>query len=189
MKVSDIHSVKLNKRGDNVTGSLSRCRSYVEKHSDEVLDVVLLAGTDDLSNKNSCPEALIKGLDSALTDLTHFSNVQHVFICKIPSRLDFHNINNKVSEFNSLLSERFSDTEGHISVVNTILPEFRYYYVNGLHFSHVGLKKVCSIILSKLYKVLAPSKHKKRKSSGSAHAKSRASSSKLLPLQKMFTRG
>ena len=102
MKVSDIHSVKLTKRGDNLTGSLSRCRNYVAKHSDEIPDVVLLAGTNDLSNKNSCPEDLIN-LDSALTDLTHFSNVQHVFICKIPPRLDFHNINNKVSEFNSLL--------------------------------------------------------------------------------------
>ena len=168
MKVSDIHSVKLTKRGDSLTGSMSRCRNYVAKHSDEILDVVLLAGTNDLSNKNSCPEDLIKDLDSALTDLTHFSNVQHVFICKIPPRLDFHNINNKVSQFNSLLSERFSDTEEHISVVDTILPEFRYYYVDCLHFSHFGLKKVCSIILSNLYKVLAPSKHKKRKSFGSA---------------------
>ena len=42
-------------------------------------------------------------ISPALTDLTHFSNVQHVFICKIPPRLDFHNINNKVCEFNSLL--------------------------------------------------------------------------------------
>ena len=69
-------------------------------------------------------------------------------------------------------------------ILRNILPEFRYYYVDGLHFSHFGLKKVCSIILSNLYKVLAPSKHKKRKSSGSDHAKSRrrchvASSSEL----------
>ena len=56
MKVSNIHSVKLIKRGDNLTGSMSRCRNYVAKHSDEILDVVLLAGTNDLSNKNSCPE-------------------------------------------------------------------------------------------------------------------------------------
>ena len=179
MKVSDICSVKLTKRGDSLMGSMSRCRNYVAKHSDEILDVVLLASTNDLSNKNSCPEDLIKDLDSALTDLTHVSNVQHVFIYKIPPRLDFHNINNKVSEFNSLLSERFSDTEEHISVVDTILPEFRYYYVDGLHFSHFGLRKVCSIILSNLYKVLAPSKHKKHKSSGTAHAKSRSSELKL----------
>ena len=80
MKVSDIHSVKLTKRGDSLTGSMSRCRNYVATHSDEILDVVLLTGTNDLSNKNSCPEDLIKDLDSALTDLTHSCNVQHVFI-------------------------------------------------------------------------------------------------------------
>ena len=114
---------------------MSRCRNYVAKHNDVILDVALLAGTNDLSNKHSCPEDLINDLDSTLTDLTHFSNVQRVLICKNqgmicpgknPPRLDFHNINNKVSEFNSLLSERFSDTEEHISVVDTILPEFRY---------------------------------------------------------------
>ena len=174
MTVSNVHSVKLAKRGDNLTGSMSRCRNYVAKHNDVILDVVLLAGTNDLSYKHSCPKDLINDLDSALTDLTHFSNVQHVFIFKIPPRLDFHNINNKVSEFNSLLSERFSDTEEHISVADTILPEFRYCYVDGLQFSHFGLKKVCSIILSNLYKVLPPSKHKKCKSSGSAYAKSRS---------------
>ena len=89
MKVSNIHSVKLTKRGDNLTGSMSRCGNYVAKHNDVILDVVLLADTNDLSNKNSCPEDLINDLDSALTDLTHFSNVQHVFICKIPPRLDY----------------------------------------------------------------------------------------------------
>ena len=95
--------MKLTKRGDSLTGSMSRCKNCVAKHSDEILDVVLLVGTNDLSNNNSYPEYLIDDLDSALTDLTHFSNVQHVFICKIPPRLDFHNIKNKVSEFNSLL--------------------------------------------------------------------------------------
>ena len=106
--------------------------------------------------------------------ILQFSNVQHVFSCKIPPRLYFHNTKNKVNEFNSLISERFSDTEEHISVVDTIFPEFHYHYVDGLHFSHFGLNNVCSIILSNLYKVLAPSKHKKCKSSGSAHVKNRS---------------
>ena len=88
MKVSNIHSVKLTKRGDNLMGSMSHCRNYVAKHNDVIVDV-LLAGTNDLSNKHSCPEDLINDLDSALTDLTHFSKVQHVFICKIPAHLDF----------------------------------------------------------------------------------------------------
>ena len=46
MKVSNTHSVKLTKRGDNLTGSMSRCRNYVAKHNDVILDVVLLASTN-----------------------------------------------------------------------------------------------------------------------------------------------
>ena len=67
--------MKLTKGGDNLMGSMSRCRNYVAKHNDVIVDIVLLAGTNDLSNKHSCPEDLINDLDSALTDLTHFSNV------------------------------------------------------------------------------------------------------------------
>ena len=44
VKVSNIHSVKLTKRGDNLTGSMSRCRNYVPKHNGVMLDVVLPTG-------------------------------------------------------------------------------------------------------------------------------------------------
>ena len=163
MKVSDILSVKLTKRGDNLSGTISRCINYASKHSSETLDVVLLAGTNDLSNRSVCPEKLpINTLDSSLKELKQFNNVDHVFLCKIPPRFDFHNVNIKVNQFNNILSERFSDSE-HISVIDTIPPEFRFHYVDGLHFSNLGLNKVCRIILSHLYKVLAPSSYKKRK--------------------------
>ena len=66
MKVSHIHSVKLTKRGDNLTGSMSRCKNYAAKHSDVIFDDVLLAGTNDLSNKNSCPGDLIDDLDTTI---------------------------------------------------------------------------------------------------------------------------
>ena len=62
MKVSDTQSVKLTKSGDNLAGSVSRCKNYFAKHSDVIVDVVLLAGTNDLSIKNSCPEDLINDL-------------------------------------------------------------------------------------------------------------------------------
>ena len=153
MKVSDIPSVKLTKRGDNLSGTISRCINYASKHSSETLDVVLLAGTN---------EKLINTLDISLKELKQFNNVHHVFLCKIPPRFDFHNVNIKVNQYNNILSERFSDCE-HISVIDTIPPEFRFYYVDGLHFSNLGLNKVCRIILSDLYKVLAPPSYKKRK--------------------------
>ena len=162
MKVSDIPSVKLTKRGDNLSGTISRCINYASKHSSETLDVVLLAGTNDLSNRSVSPEKLINTLDSSLKKLKQFNNVHHVFLCKIPPRFDFHNVNIKVNQYNNILSERFSDSE-HISVIDTIPPEFRFYYVDGLHFSNLGLNKVCRIILSHLYKVLAPTSYKKRK--------------------------
>ena len=162
MKVSDIPSVKLTKRGDNLSGTISRCINYASKHNSETLDVVLLAGTNDLSNRSVSPEKLINTLDSSLKELKQFNNVHHIFLCKIPPRFDFHNVNIKVNQYNNILSERFSDSE-YISVIDTIPPEFRFYYVDGLHFSNLGLNKVCRIILSPLYKVLAPSSYKKRK--------------------------
>ena len=162
MEVSDIPSVKLTKRGDNLSGTISRCINYASKHSSETLDVVLLAGTNDISNRSVSPEKLINTLDSSLKELKQFNNVHHVFLCKIPPRFDFHKVNIKVNQYNNILSERFSDSE-HISVIDTIPPEFRFYYVDGLHFSNLGLNKVCRIILSHLYKVLAPSSYKKRK--------------------------
>ena len=152
MKVSDIPSVKLTKRGDNLSGTISRCINYASKHSSETLDVVLLSGTNDLSNRSVSPEKLINTLDSSLKELKQFNNVHHVFLCKIPPRFDFHNVNIKVNQYNNILSELFSDSE-HISVIDTIPPEFR----------NLGLNKVCRIILSHFYKVLAPSSYKKRK--------------------------
>ena len=62
MKVSDIPSVNLTKRGDNLSGTISRCINYASKHSSETLDVVLLAGTNDLSNRRVSPEKLINTL-------------------------------------------------------------------------------------------------------------------------------
>ena len=162
MKVSDIPSVKLTRRGDNLSGTISRCINHASKHS--TLDVVLLAGTNDLSIRSVSPEKLINTLDSSVKELEQFNNVHHVFLCKIPPRFDFHNVNIKVNQYNNILSERFSDSE-LISVIDTIPPEFRFYYVDDLHFSNLGLNKVCRIILSHLYKVLAPSSYKKRKGS------------------------
>ena len=79
MKVSDIPSVKLTKRGDNLSGTISRCINYASKHSSETLDVVLLVGTNDLSNRSVSPEKLINTLDSSLKELKQFNNVSSRF--------------------------------------------------------------------------------------------------------------
>ena len=61
--------------------------------------------------------------------------------------------------FNKLLVERFLDTEDFLTVVDTIQPEIKFYYQDGLRLSNLGIAKLCGIILSKLYKV-APGSHR-----------------------------
>ena len=67
MMVNKIPSVKLTKRGDNLSGTVSRLTTYVSKHSNVQLDIVLMAGTNDLSKRDVTPEVLIKELDDSIT--------------------------------------------------------------------------------------------------------------------------
>ena len=162
MKVANIPTVKLTKRGDSLAGTVSRSRNFISKHVKEQLDIVILAGTNDLTRRDVSPESLIEELDSSITELKQFSNLDNVFICKIPARLDRSLINRKVALYNKLLVERFSDTEEYISVIDTVEPEVKYYHDDGLHLGHNGIRKLCSIILPKLYKVLSPVNHRAR---------------------------
>ena len=111
-------TLKLTKKGDTISGSIARCINFVGKHSDQLIDIVSLHGTDDLATRDVNPDDLIDKLDKSLTDLKRFDNVQHVFLCKIPSRFDSHNISAKVSRFNELLVECYLDTEEWITVID-----------------------------------------------------------------------
>ena len=162
MKVANIPTVKLTKRGDSLAGTVSRSRNFISKHVKEHLDIVILAGTNDLTRRDVSPESLIEELDSSITELKQFSNLDNVLICKIPAKLDRSLINRKVALYNELLVERFSDTEEYISVIDTVEPEVKYYHDDGIHLGHNGIRKLCSIILSKLYKVLSPANHRAR---------------------------
>ena len=126
------------------------------------MTLFLLAGTNALATRGVNPDDLIDKLDKSLNDLKHFDNVQHVFLCKIPSGFDSHNINSKVSRFNELLVERYLDTEEWITVIDTIPPEIRYHCHDGLHMSHLGITKLCSIVISNLYKIIVPMSYQKR---------------------------
>ena len=108
----------------------------------------------------SPPEDLMKELDDSITELIRFSNVGQIFLCKTPARFDHHNINTKVCLFNKMLVEHFLDTEDFLTVVDTVQPEIKFYYPDGLHLSNLGIAKLCGIILSKLYKVLDPASHR-----------------------------
>ena len=60
LKVGDIPSVKLTKKEDRLGGTIGRCRNFLCKHADEHIDLVLLAGTNDLASRHVSPEDLIK---------------------------------------------------------------------------------------------------------------------------------
>ena len=60
MKVNNVSAVKLTKKGDTISGSIARCMNFVGKHSDQLIDVVLLAGTNDLPTRGVNPDDLIK---------------------------------------------------------------------------------------------------------------------------------
>ena len=79
----------------------------------------------------------------------------------------------KSSRFNELLVERYLDTEEWITVIDTIPPEIRYHNHDGLHMSHLGVTKLCCIVMSNLYKIIAPMSHRKCSHSKSNHRASR----------------
>ena len=153
MKVCDTPSMRLTKRGDSLACTVARIKYCISRHQNVKADLVLLAGTNDLSSHSVSPEFLISSLENSITELEEFSNLQQIFICKIPPRFDFHNVNSKVTRYNVLLEEHFPDSD-FVHVLDTVTPEFRHYHTDGLHLSQLGLRKICSIILSKLYKFL-----------------------------------
>ena len=63
MSVDNITSVKLTKKGDSLSGSTNRLKNYISRYDNDHIDLVLLAGTNDLANRKTSPEKLIEELD------------------------------------------------------------------------------------------------------------------------------
>ena len=90
---------------------------------------------------------------------------------KLPPRCDIASINHKVNVYNQLLDDHFTNIES-VSIIDTVPLENRFLYKDGLHLSDLGLDKPCRIILSILYRKLAPElkrERTKRKSNSTKH--------------------
>ena len=83
-------------KGDRLSGTITRCRHFLSKHTGAHIDLVLLAGTNDLASRNVSRDELIKKLYESISELTAFQNLHQIFICQLPPRFDFHNVNSKV---------------------------------------------------------------------------------------------
>ena len=147
MNVGNIESIKLTERGDNLEGTFHRTRNFVSRRAKTDFDIVVLAGTNDLSKRSVSPQSLIDKLKELMDDIKSFNNVHRIFICKIPPRSDHHRINSKVSHYNSLLVETLSNVD-NVTIVEI--------YVDNLNLSKLGLRHISGIILSSLYRVLSP---------------------------------
>ena len=81
MKVGNLSTVKLTKRGDTLKGTVERVQSFVRKHNSISFTVVLLAGTNDLKRSDVSPSSLTNYLDililsRTLATLTIFLSVK-----------------------------------------------------------------------------------------------------------------
>ena len=97
MKVGNLSTVKLTKRGDTLKGTVERVQSFVRKHNSISFTVVLLAGTNDLKRSDVSPSSLIDELSGHVDTLNDIGNIDNIFVCKIPPRLDRSKINDKVN--------------------------------------------------------------------------------------------
>ena len=66
MNVGNYRSVKLTKRGDSLDGTVNRVRNHLNKHCNTKANVVLLAGTNDLSRRQTTPRKLLDELIDAI---------------------------------------------------------------------------------------------------------------------------
>ena len=175
MKVNDIPCVKLSKRGDDLQGTFHQITQYVTKNSKSNFDVVVLTGTNDLCKNQLTPEILCDKTIEEINNLRSFSNIGHIFLCKVPPRSDLHHINLKVSSYNNLVSQKLKELV-NVSITDTVPLELKLFYKDGLHFSNLGLKRLCGIILSKLYSILAPDVKRSRVSKRNSNHKHRTTS-------------
>ena len=62
MCLEQIKAKKLTKPSNTLNGTFARIKEYASKHSDVQLEVVVLAGTNDLNRRNVTPQSLIDQL-------------------------------------------------------------------------------------------------------------------------------
>ena len=104
MNVGNYCSVKLTKPGDSLDGTVNRVRNHLSKHCNTKANIVLLAGTNDLSRRQTTPHELLDELIDSVNELQKFTNIKTLFLCKLPPRSDHAVVNRKVCDYNDLMS-------------------------------------------------------------------------------------
>ena len=129
-----IPSIKLTKPGDTLEGSVCRSRDYLSEHCDHVFNIVFLDGTNDLRERKTSSTSLLEAFDDSINELKSFSNLQDVFLVKLPPKCDIGSVNHKVNIYNQLLDDHFTNIES-VSIIDTVPLENRFLYKDGTHLS------------------------------------------------------
>ena len=93
MNIGNYRSVKLMKPGDSLDGTVNRVSNHLSKHCNTKANVVLLAGTNDLSRCQTTPRKLLDELIDSINELEKFKEIKTLFLCKLPPRSDHAVIN------------------------------------------------------------------------------------------------
>ena len=141
INVGNYRSVKLTKHGDSFDGTVNRVRNHLSKHCNTKANAVLLAGTNDLSRRQTTPNKLLDELIDSINELQKFENIKTLFLCKLPPKSDHAVIHRKGSDYNDLMSQHFAENESVI-VMDTVPLESDLSYKDGLHLSDTGLTKL-----------------------------------------------
>ena len=152
--VKGLKTVKLCKSGDTAKGVGTRALDYVESNVDEVFEaVVLLGGTNDVSKKKFDIENSASDLTGSAQNLLDKPNVKRVFICKVPPRLDSELNDNKVTQFNQIISDYVSEKNfDNLVLVATVSKEIKNFNPkDGLHLNKLGVRRSSAILLKSLY--------------------------------------
>ena len=97
MNVGNYRSQKLTKPGDSLDRTVNRVCNHLSKHCNTKANVVLLAGTNDLSRRQTTPHKRLDELIDSVNELQKFENIKTLFLCKSP-RSDHAAMNRKVSD-------------------------------------------------------------------------------------------
>ena len=108
MCIEQIKAKKLTEPGNTLNGTFAKLKDYASKHTDVQLEVVVLAGTNDLNRRNVTPQSLNDQLVDHIAVLRDCCKVKNIFVCKVNPCCDQHVINSKVYEYSELLDEHFN---------------------------------------------------------------------------------
>ena len=129
-------------------------------HCTEDTPIVLktLHNTDvnaPLTHKSSKSEDVFKELKQASDSLLELENVNKVFLCKVPPRLDNEAVDVKVNELNcQITNHAIAKNLNQLVIINSVNRECKNFNKYGLHFSQVGMQRMKAILLKSLYSAL-----------------------------------